>query len=58
MLPTHFFNNVHTLKCSDLGVFIGAMDANGFAAKSGKLHVLDRVLACNGVDFTKERNNR
>jgi len=32
------------------------MDESGFAAKSGKLQVLDRVLACNGVDFTKERN--
>ena len=48
----------HTHTHSDLGVFIGAMDVNGFGAKSGKLQMLDRVLACNGVDFTKERNTR
>ena len=46
------------LSCSDLGVFIGAMDENGFAAKSGRLQVQDRILACNGVDFTKETNQR
>ena len=39
---------------SDLGVFIGAMNENGFAAKSEKLKINDRILACNGVDFTKE----
>ena len=44
--------------CSDLGVFIGAIDGNGFAAKSNKLQVCDRILACNGVDFTKESNKR
>lgn len=43
---------------SDLGVFIGAMDGNGFAATSNKLQVWDRILACNGVDFTKETNKR
>ena len=37
----------------DLGVFIGAMDESGFAAKSQKLKTNDRILACNGVDFTK-----
>ena len=42
---------------SDLGVFIGDMDNNGFAAKSGKLKHQDRILACNGVDFTKELTN-
>ena len=40
--------------CRDLGVFIGAMEENGFAMKSEKLKVNDRILACNGVDFTKE----
>ena len=39
---------------SNLGVFIGEMNENGFAFKSGKLQYNDRVLACNGVDFTKE----
>ena len=39
---------------SDLGVFIGGMDDNGFAAKSEKLKINDRILACNGVDFTKQ----
>ena len=43
---------------SDLGVFIGEMDANGFAFKSGKLQYNDRVLACNGVDFTKEHTTQ
>ena len=38
----------------DLGVFIGAMEENGFAMKSEKLKINDRILACNGVDFTKE----
>ena len=44
----------YPLPLSDLGVFIGAMDENGFAFKSGKLQFNDRILACNGVDFTKE----
>ena len=44
----------YPLPLSDLGVFIGAMDENGFAFKSGKLQYNDRILACNGVDFTKE----
>ena len=38
----------------DLGVFIGGMDESGFAAKSEKLKINDRILACNGVDFTKD----
>lgn len=46
------------LCCSDLGVFIGGMDVNGFAAKSGKLQYQDRILACNGIDFTKDLSNR
>lgn len=33
------------------------MDQNGFAAKSGKLQVQDRILACNGCDFTKNMTN-
>ena len=43
---------------SDLGVFIGEMDESGFAFKSGKLQYNDRVLACNGVDFTKEHTTQ
>ncbi len=31
--------------------------SNGFAAQSGKLQHQDRILACNGVDFTKEMTN-
>ena len=42
------------LICRDLGVFIGGMDENGFAMKSEKLKINDRILACNGVDFTKD----
>ena len=42
----------------DLGVFIGEMDSEGFAATSGKLQVSDRILACNGEDFCKESNKR
>ena len=34
------------------------MDENGFAAKSQKLQINDRILACNGVDFTKEPHKR
>ena len=34
------------------------MDENGFAFKSGKLQYNDRVLACNGVDFTKEHTTQ
>ena len=29
------------------------MDEDGFAASSGNLQVMDRILACNGCDFTK-----
>ena len=43
---------------SDLGVFIGRMDENGFAFKSGKMQCNDRILACNGVDFTKEHTTQ
>lgn len=42
----------------DLGVFIGEMDSDGFAAKSGELQLFDRILACNGEDFTGETNRR
>ena len=42
----------------DLGVFIGALDQDGFAGKSGNLCVSDRILACNGEDFTQESNER
>ena len=31
--------------------------SNGFAALSGELQHQDRILACNGVDFTKEMTN-
>ena len=34
------------------------MDENGFAFKSGKLQFNDRILACNGVDFTKEHTTQ
>jgi hypothetical protein len=34
------------------------MDESGFAFKSGKLQYNDRVLACNGVDFTKEHTTQ
>ena len=34
-------------------MFIGAMDEDGVAFKSGKFHCNDRILACNGVDFTQ-----
>ena len=60
LLSTHI-SLVHFyafFQCSDLGVFIGAMDENGFAFKSGKLQYNDRVLACNGVDFTKEHTTQ
>lgn len=30
------------------------MDENGFAFKSGKFHYNDRILGCNGVDFTRK----
>ena len=40
-----------------MGVYIAVMDAEGFAAKSGKLQVQDRILACNGCDFTKDIPN-
>jgi C-terminal processing protease CtpA/Prc len=38
-------------------VYIAVMDQDGFAAKSGKLQVQDRILACNGCDFTKDMPN-
>ncbi len=38
-------------------MFIGDMDSTGFAAQSGKLQHQDRILACNGIDFTKEMTN-
>lgn len=34
------------------------MDPDCFAAKSGKLQVQDRILACNGTDFTKNMTNQ
>lgn len=40
-----------------MGVYIAMMDEEGFAAKSGKLQVQDRILACNGCDFTKDIPN-
>lgn len=40
-----------------MGVYIAVMDQDGFAAKSGKLQVQDRILACNGCDFTKDMPN-
>ena len=39
------------------GLFIGAMDENGFAFKSGKFQHNDRILACNGIDFTKPKDH-
>ena len=30
------------------------MDENGCAFKSGKFHYNDRILGCNGVDFTRK----
>ena len=38
-------------------MYIASIDPEGFAAKSGKLQVQDRILACNGVDFTKDMSN-
>lgn len=40
-----------------MGVFIAVLDRDGFAAKSGKFQVQDRILACNGCDFTKGMPN-
>lgn len=37
-------------------MFIGAMDEDGAAFKSSKFHTNDRILACNGVDFTKDHS--
>ena len=39
-------------------MFIESLDDEGFAAKSGKLAPSDRILACNGEDFTQELNSR
>lgn len=39
-------------------MFIASMDESGFAAKSGKLQIQDRILACNGCDFTKNMTNK
>ena len=39
-------------------MFIGSLSKDGFAAKSGKVQMCDRILACNGIDFTKESNAR
>lgn len=47
-----------SLLCRDLGVFIGELDSNGFAAKSRELQLFDRILACNGEDFTGESNKK
>lgn len=44
--------------CRDVGVFIGALDEDGFAAKSGGLKIHDQILACNGEDFTQETNEK
>lgn len=44
--------------CRDVGVFIGALDEDGFAAKSGGLKIHDQILACNGEDFTQETNGK
>ena len=38
----------------DLGVFVGGLEKGGVAARSGKLSSSDRILACNGMDFTDE----
>lgn len=43
--------------CSDLGVYIASMVEGQFAAKSGSVQVMDRILACNGVDFTKSMSS-
>lgn len=50
--------DVHPIFLSDLGVYIDGMEPGCFAARSGKLMIHDRILACNGVDFTKESNSR
>eukprot|EP00731_Ephydatia_muelleri_P034560 Em0065g21a len=41
----------------DLGVFVGGLEKGGVAARSGKLSTSDRILACNGMDFTDENMN-
>ena len=43
--------------CSDLGVYIAGMVEGQFAAKSGSLQLMDRILACNGCDFTKRMSS-
>lgn len=45
------------LSYRDVGIYIASIDPEGIAAKSGKLQVLDRILACNGCDFTKGMSN-
>lgn len=42
----------------DAGIFIAALDENGFAAESKNLQINDRILACNGADFTKISNDK
>ena len=42
------------MSCSISGIFISAMDEDGAAFKSGKFHNNDRILACNGIDFTRK----
>lgn len=39
-------------------MFVESLDEEGFAAKSGNLAPSDRILACNGEDFTNEPNSR
>ncbi len=56
-MPFNSFLPSYLCHHSDLGVFIASMDPDGFAAKSGKLQVQDRILACNGCDFTKDMTN-
>lgn len=55
--PPHSIISSPCLPCRDVGVYIASIDPEGFAAKSGKLQVQDRILACNGVDFTKDMSN-
>lgn len=42
----------------DLGVFVGGLEAGGVAARSGELSLSDRILACNGADFTNMPNKK
>ena len=38
-------------------MYIASIAEDQFAAKSGKLQVMDRILACNGRDFTKSMSS-